>query len=91
MAGFTNNQDTNYQNDPYSHYASWQPSGAWQGVFSGFWLVDLFYQGGDGIFWSASAYAYDAFYAHGLYFGSGYVVPVGYGKDNGLTVRCLVS
>jgi uncharacterized protein (TIGR02145 family) len=90
MAGFTNNQDTSYQNDPYSYYASWQPSGAWQGVFSGYWNGGLLGQGGGGVFWSATANG--ANLAHGLNFVSGFVYPVdGGNKDYGLTVRCLVS
>ena len=71
-----------------SYYAGWQFTGAWSGVFSGYWLNGFNRQGSRGYYWSSTADS--STYARLLDFGSSYVRPgnsSGY-KYNGYAVRC---
>ena len=73
-----------------SLYAGWQPSGSFQGVFSGFYYSGLDDQGSYAYYWSSTVNS--AANAYGLFFYSGYVNPAGGGnKIYGFAVRCLVG
>lgn len=74
-----------------SYYAGWQFTGAWSGVFSGYWLNGFNRQGSRGYYWSSTADS--STYARLLDFGSSYVRPgnsSGY-KYNGYAVRCVMD
>ena len=73
-----------------SYYAGWQYSGAWSGVFSGYRLVDFYYQGSRGYYWSSTVSS--SFSARYLNFLSSRVDP-GNGGNNlyyGFAVRCVL-
>ena len=73
-----------------SLYAGWQPTGSFQGVFSGLYNSDLYNQGILAYYWSSTVNS--ANYAYYLIFGSGTVYPAyGNSKIYGFTVRCLVQ
>ncbi|GHU08436.1 hypothetical protein FACS189431_4690 [Alphaproteobacteria bacterium] len=96
MAGYPNNQDPAYQafqpsyyNDP-QFYDNWQSTGAFRGVFAGVWLYGFYDQGGNGYFWSSSAYPGGPYGAFNALFDSSVVVPDGdTGRGGGLSLRCL--
>jgi uncharacterized protein (TIGR02145 family) len=69
----------------------WQPSGSWQGVFSGYYYSSLYNQGSYGYFWSSTVNSSTS--APDLYFYSGLVYPGSSydGRNYGFAVRCLVG
>jgi uncharacterized protein (TIGR02145 family) len=71
--------------------ARWNFTGPFRGVFSSYWYMDFYSQGGYADLWSSSAhpsYSDDAF---GLYFGSGDVNPLDVDfRATGRAVRCLL-
>jgi uncharacterized protein (TIGR02145 family) len=73
-----------------SYYDGWQPTGAWGGSFSGYWLTGPSNQGSNGYYWSSTVYL--STYARNLYFYDGYVGPGNdYGdKFYGFAVRCVL-
>jgi uncharacterized protein (TIGR02145 family) len=90
MAGFTDSQDSTYQNDYWEYYSGWQPSGSWQGVFSGYYSSGFYDRGDYGYFWSATVD--DSNDAFDLFFDSSYVYPDGLdARAVGFAVRCLVG
>ena len=73
-----------------SYYAGWQFTGAWSGVFSGYWDNGFYYQGSDGYYWSSTANS--STNAWVLYFSSSYVSPArGGSKWYGFAVRCVME
>ena len=74
-----------------SYYAGWQFTGAWSGVFSGYWYVGFGSQGSYGYYWSSTAdSSADARY---LNFFSPYVNPGNRSgaKYYGRAVRCVMD
>ncbi|MCL1876538.1 hypothetical protein FWF74_00630, partial [Candidatus Saccharibacteria bacterium] len=74
-----------------SYYSNWRPSGAFHGVFSGYWYSSFNNQGSIGYFWSSSVRNSSG--ARYLDFSSSYVHP---GDDSllrnyGFGVRCVVG
>lgn len=76
----------------------WQPGGAFQGVFSGYWNMSGGYTltGLSGYLWSSSAHATDADRAHYTYTGDSASSQVNPGNDNyyrsvGMAVRCFMN
>ena len=79
-----------YDGEP--NIAQWQYTGAFKGVFSGYWGGEFNGQGDYGVFWSASAHPDDADDAFGVYFYAGEVNPaVYYARVMGASVRCLLN
>ena len=72
--------------------AGWQFTGAWSGVFSGYWNNGFLNQGAHGFYWSSTAYFSTS--AWGLSFDSSYVLP-GYNgshaKYTGFAIRCVMD
>ena len=72
-----------------SYYANWLFTGAWSGVFSGYWSNDFVYQGSSGCYWSSTANS--STYAWSLFFNSSYVSPgSNSSKYGGRAVRCVL-
>ena len=73
-----------------NYYAGWQYSGAWSGVFSGYWNYDFFGQGGSGNYWSSTASSSTD--ARELGFTSPYIFPAYYyDKYYGSAIRCVMD
>jgi len=83
-----------YQSGTPAHLATgWLNTGAFKGVFSGYWYGSFDYQGSHGDLWSRSASPSSAnnafsagFYSSGVSPGTGY-----YLRFDGLGVRCLLN
>ena len=70
--------------------AGWQPTGTWQGAFSGRFYTGSFYMiGGSGLYWSSSASSY-ANASYEFYFNSSGIVPSIRDRSSGFAVRCLL-
>jgi uncharacterized protein (TIGR02145 family) len=81
-----------YQSDTPAQLATlWLYSGAFAGVFSGYYNSSLGNQGSGGYFWSSSASS--ATYSYHLYFFASGVYPgaYGYSRYNGFGVRCVIG
>ena len=71
-----------------SYYSGWQFTGAWSGVFSGYWFDGFYAQGSHGYYWSSTANS--STYARSLSFYSSGVNPGNhYPKYDGFAVRCV--
>lgn len=71
-----------------SYYANWLFTGAWSGVFSGYWHNDFYFQGSVGYYWSSTAF-YSA-YAWHLSFSNSSVSPANPDyKYYGFATRCV--
>jgi uncharacterized protein (TIGR02145 family) len=91
MAGYVSNQDSNYWQDYDFHFAGWQPSGSFHGVFSGTYGSSFSGQGDFGAFWSPLLYNWTL--PHALFFSGSHVYS-GMGYDDrfyGFGVRCVVG
>lgn len=74
-----------------SYPTGWQFTGAWSGVFSGYWDAGFHRQGSLGHYWSSTANS--STYAGNLSFGSSYVSPdynSSY-KYGGFAIRCVMD
>ena len=73
-----------------SYPTGWQFTGAWSGVFSGYWSYGFYSQGSDGYYWSSTAYS--STNARNLNFYSSNVLPGNYYsyKYFGRAVRCVL-
>ena len=73
-----------------SYYAGWQFTGAWSGVFSGYWGSDFYNQSSGGYYWSSTAYSSTD--ARVLHFFSSYVYPGSNysSKYGGFAIRCVL-
>ncbi|WP_300269215.1 FISUMP domain-containing protein [uncultured Flavonifractor sp.] len=74
-----------------SYYAGWQFTGAWSGVFSGYWFNGFLSQGSLGYYWSSTVYS--STNARNLSFYSSSVSP---GNNNvykyrGFAIRCVMD
>ena len=73
-----------------SYPTGWQFTGAWSGVFSGYWDSGFLYQGSSGYYWSSTAYS--SAVAWSLNFGSSSVSPGNFSnKYYGRAVRCVMD
>jgi uncharacterized protein (TIGR02145 family) len=69
---------------------SWQPTGAFRGVFSGVWHSSFEYQGNYGYFWSSSVYNSSS--AYSMLFLSSFVFSGYYDyRVSGFGVRCVIG
>ena len=73
----------------FGYYAGWQFTGAWSGVFSGYWDLGFNDQGSGGFYWSSTAYS--SANARRLFFSSSsvYLGTSGVSKYYGFAVRCV--
>ena len=68
----------------------WQFTGAWSGVFSGYWGSVFYHQGSYGYYWSSTAYS--STFARYPYFSNSFVSPDYYNlKYLGRAVRCVMD
>ena len=74
-----------------NYTAGWKFTGAWSGVFSGYWLNGFLNQGSHGYYWSSTASSSTD--ARALYVDSSYVYPGSFNnnKYNGRAVRCVMD
>ena len=73
-----------------SYYANWLFTGAWSGVFSGYWYNGFYNQGSYGYYWSSTANS--STFARNLSFDSSYVGPGNFNgnKCSGRAIRCVL-
>ena len=73
-----------------SYYAGWHFTGAWSGVFSGYWVGDFLFRGSYGYYWSSTALSSSS--ARYLYFYNSRVFPGSsyYSKHYGFAIRCAL-
>ena len=73
-----------------SYPTGWQFTGAWSGVFSGYWIGEFLFRGYYGYYWSSTALSsssarYLNFLSSSVFPGSNY-----YSKHYGFAVRCVL-
>jgi uncharacterized protein (TIGR02145 family) len=96
LSGYLSNTDAGFigifnWNRPFSNNI--QPTGAFRGNYSGYWLSSFNAQGDNGYWWSGSTdpdYSYVAFYLHVNAWGDVYPDRANR-RDFGFAVRCLLK
>jgi uncharacterized protein (TIGR02145 family) len=96
MAGFVNNQDATYLNDPTAYQDNWLHSGPFQGVLSGGWFNffnDFEAQDTDTLLWSSSSYPNEPYLASYVTFNKSEIQLNDYNglRDYGMAIRCMTA